>query len=304
MAESEMEISAKSGEGPSGLDGLRKRTRTAVEEIASELEKLNAKGFRRFSSSAEKDLLAVERAFSGLKKSITDLPRIEPLSDGFLAGEEERMKRLKDMSRFQMEERERLLSEEAALTGGHLRETEEMERASWATRLMYAQTAASMLSNTLQNLFIATGSKNRAMFEAMKAFAIAETVIQTYRAAQGAYAALAPIPVVGPALGAAAAAAAIAAGLARVEQIRSTTPKGATSSISTGGRANPQYSGGSPGAYPVPARLEDERPTQFITIQIYNPLSEQNWQKIIEDNIIPAMRDAGDRNISLSMSTM
>lgn len=304
MTESEMKIASLSREVHPGLDGLRENTRTAVEEIASELEKLNAKGFRRFSSSAEKDLLAVERAFSGLKETIAGLPRIEPLSEGLVAGEEERMKRLKDMSRLRMQEKEMLLSEEAALTGGHLRQIEDMEMASWATRLMYAQTAASMLTNTLQNLFVAAGSKHRAMFEAMKSFAIAETLIQTYRAAQGSYAALAPIPVVGPALGAAAAAAAIAAGLARVEQIRGTTPKGATSSISAGGRANPQYSGGSSSAYPVPTRIEDERPTQFITIQIYNPLSEQNWQKIIEDNVIPAMREAGDRNIALSMRTM
>lgn len=289
--------------GFTALDGLREKTRTAVEEIASELEKLNSKGIGKFSSSAESDLLAVERAFSGLKKTMTELPGMEPLSDE-LKAEEERLKKLGEMGRLQMEEKERLLSEESALIGGHLRDTEEMERASWATRLMYAQTAASTLSNTLQNLFVATGSKNRTMFEAMKAFAVAETVIQTYRAAQGAYAALAPIPIVGPALGAAAAAAAIAAGLARVEQIRSTSPKGATSSISARGRANPQYSGGSPGAYPVPTRLEDERPTQHITIQIYNPLSEQNWQKIIEDNIIPAMRDAGERNITLSMRSM
>lgn len=304
MAEKMIGMPGDDADGTTALDGFRKKARTAVEEIASELEKLNTKGIGRFSSSAERDLLAVERAFSGLKKTMGDLPRMEPLGEELVAGEEERVKRLADMGRTEMEEKERLLSEEAALIGGHLRETEEMERASWAARLMYAQTAASTLSNTLQNLFIATGSKNKAMFEAMKAFAVAETVIQTYRAAQGAYAALAPIPVVGPALGAAAAAAAIAAGLARVEQIRSTTPRGATSSISAGGRANPQYSGGSPGAYPVPTRLEDERPTQFITIQIYNPLSEQNWQKIIEDNIIPAMRDAGDRNISLSLRSM
>ena len=100
------------------------------------------------------------------------------------------------------------------------------------------------------------------------------------------------------------AAAAIAAGLARVEQIRSTEPRGATASISAGGRANPQYSGGSPSAYPVPTRLDEGGPAQFITVQIYNPLSEQNWQKIVEDNIIPAIKDAGDRNISLSIRKM
>lgn len=64
-------------------------------------------------------------------------------------------------------------------------------------------------------------SKNRAMFEVGKAAAIGETIVQTYRAAQGAYAALAPIAFVGPALGAAAAAAAIVTGMARVQAIRS-----------------------------------------------------------------------------------
>jgi len=64
-------------------------------------------------------------------------------------------------------------------------------------------------------------SKSRAMFNIGKAAAISETVIQTYTAAQGAYAALAKIPYIGPALGIAAAAAAVVSGMARVQQIRS-----------------------------------------------------------------------------------
>ncbi|MDO8426968.1 MAG: hypothetical protein Q7T24_05585, partial [Deltaproteobacteria bacterium] len=44
--------------------------------------------------------------------------------------------------------------------------------------------------------------------------------------------------------------------------------------------------------------------TQHITIQVYNPLSEQNWQKIVDDNIIPALKDAGDRNIAVTVKTM
>lgn len=52
-----------------------------------------------------------------------------------------------------------------------------------------------------------------------KAAAIAETTINTYKSATGAYSALSPIPVVGPALGIAAAGAAIAAGLANVKKI-------------------------------------------------------------------------------------
>jgi len=52
-----------------------------------------------------------------------------------------------------------------------------------------------------------------------KAAAIAEATINTYRAAVGAYAALAPIPYVGPVLGAVAAAAAIVAGIANIKKI-------------------------------------------------------------------------------------
>jgi hypothetical protein len=54
-----------------------------------------------------------------------------------------------------------------------------------------------------------------------KALAVAATTIDTYKAAQSAYASLAGVPVVGPALGAAAAAAAIASGLATVNKILS-----------------------------------------------------------------------------------
>jgi hypothetical protein len=62
--------------------------------------------------------------------------------------------------------------------------------------------------------------KNKQLAAIGKAAAISETIINTIRAAQGAYAALAPIPIVGPALGAAAAALATTAGMARVAQIK------------------------------------------------------------------------------------
>ncbi len=291
-------------EGYSGSFESLIRTRTALDEVTSSLERLqSSRGIERFASSAGTHISGVSKAFSELKKSIEGMPE-SGLFGNERDGETAGITRLKEENRLYIEEKARLAVEERSLTRNHLVQTEEMERLSWATRLACAQSASAMLSNTMQNLFIATGSKHRSMFEAMKAFAIAETLIQTYRAAMGAYAALAPIPVVGPALGAAAATAAIAAGLARVEQIRSTDPKGATSSISAGGRANPQYSGGSPGAYPVPTRLENEGPTQVITIQINNPLSEQNWQKIVEDNIVPAIREAGERNVSLRIRGM
>lgn len=165
-----------------------------------------------------------------------------------------------------------------------------------------AADTAGAVANTLQNIFVATGSQHRAIFETMKAFAIAQTVIDTYRGATAAYAALAGIPVVGPALATAAAASAVAAGLARVAQIKDTHPGGG--SISPGGVANPAYSGGSPSAYPAQTRLAEDSKRQDITINIYNPLSEQNWQKIAEDNIIPAINNASDRNIALTVRTV
>ncbi|OCG15995.1 hypothetical protein A9G24_01225 [Gilliamella sp. App6-5] len=64
-------------------------------------------------------------------------------------------------------------------------------------------------------------SNNVAMARIGKAAAIAQAVINTYQAANAAYAAMAGIPYVGPALGAAAAAMAIATGMANVSAMRS-----------------------------------------------------------------------------------
>lgn len=64
--------------------------------------------------------------------------------------------------------------------------------------------------------------------EEQKAFAIMETVINTYDAAMSAYKSLSGIPVVGPALGAAAAAVAVASGIQQVNKIKSTTKENAS----------------------------------------------------------------------------
>lgn len=64
-------------------------------------------------------------------------------------------------------------------------------------------------------------SENEKLARIGKAAAITQTVIQTYQSATAAYASMAGIPVIGPALGIAAAAAAVAAGMANVAAIRS-----------------------------------------------------------------------------------
>lgn len=93
--------------------------------------------------------------------------------------------------------------------------TEEAEKKKNDVALKY-------LSQGTDNLKTALGEGN-ALY---KAAAITETLISTYKAATGAYSALAPIPIVGPALGVAAAAAATAAGLATVGKIRSAREQG------------------------------------------------------------------------------
>lgn len=73
----------------------------------------------------------------------------------------------------------------------------------------------------LTNLSSLRSSHSQAAFAIGKAAAIAQTTIHTFMSAEEAYAALAGIPIVGPALGAAAAAAAIAAGFVQIQSIES-----------------------------------------------------------------------------------
>lgn len=98
----------------------------------------------------------------------------------------------------------------------------ELEQARQKQKLQLDQ-AAGFFGNlaTIGNAF------GRKGFEAAKAASIVQATIKTYESATSAYAALAGIPYIGPALGVAAAAAAIAAGVANVSAIRSQTYSGA-----------------------------------------------------------------------------
>lgn len=116
---------------------------------------------------------------------------------------------------------------------------EEMHRARYAAA-----------RNALTNLSTLMASSSRKMFEVGKAAAIAQTIIDTYAAAQSAYKALAGIPVVGPGLGAAAAAAAVVGGLARVQAIKSTSFGSRSVAVGVGGGVavgSSERGGGGPG---------------------------------------------------------
>ncbi len=166
-------------------------------------------------------------------------------------------------------------------------------------KIQYAGEAFGAAANFMENLFVATGSHSRSMFEIMKAAAISQTVIDTYSSAQAAYKSLAGIPVVGPGLAIAAAASAIAAGLARVAQIRS-TPFGGGTAVTSGGEAiTTPFTGGSPQAFPI--QQGQDNVAQTLTVNVYNPLSDDNWDKIVEDNIAPALEGLSNRDVVLNI---
>lgn len=141
-------------------------------------------------------------------------------------------------------------------------------------------------------------TKSKTLFEIGKTFAIAETVIQTYKAAQGAYAALAHIPVYGPALGIAAAAAAIASGMARVDAIRNQSLGGATGAVgvyaaspNTGLPAGgPVYEPvGGPALTPLSA-AEPARPRSIVNV--YMKGTEVYTYDNVVNGLLPLIREA------------
>lgn len=153
------------------------------------------------------------------------------------------------------------------------------------------------MSNIMQNLMVATGSRNKTMFKAMQGFAIAESLINTYQGATKAFATV-PYP-----FNFVASASVIAAGMAQVAKIRSQSPEGGGGAISAGGAAAPDYRGGSPGAYPMPTRAAETRQNLAVTINVsaLDP-SSVNWDNLMEKQIAPALeRLSGDRDVALNI---
>lgn len=128
--------------------------------------------------------------------------------------------------------------------------------------------AADAWSNQTADLKSNLGEQN-ALY---KASAIVNATIQTYEAANAAYAALAPIPYVGPALGAAAAGVAIASGLANVSAIQSARMQGgdvtAGTSYTVGERGAETFTPTSNGT--ITANHQDGTTTGGLTLNVYN----------------------------------
>ena len=148
-------------------------------------------------------------------------------------------------------------------------------------------------------------TENRKQFEIGKAAAIAEAVINTYKSANAAYASMAGIPFVGPALGAVAAGAAVAAGVANVQKIKSQKMGGggggsaAGSAASTGGSASssPSLGGGAGGGAPIGEGGESRQVTQFNI-----GLSGETYGQQQVRGLIGAINEQTDDNVQLKVN--
>ncbi len=196
-------------------------------------------------------------------------------------------------------------AEQAADFNKHSEDDLKHHKTSWGLKAKVAGETAGALANLLQNLYQVFGSKSKGLFKAMKAAAIAETIFQTARAVRGSFKAYEKIPPpLGPAMGAAAAAAAVVAGAARIYTIINAEPENATGTIDTKGLANPDYKGGSANAYPVPDKvLPASMPTKDVTIVVHDTLNEHDWAEIVENELIPEINEAANRNIHLTVET-
>lgn len=148
-------------------------------------------------------------------------------------------------------------------------------------------------------------TNSRRMFEIGKAGAIAETIIQTYRAAQGAYAAMASIPYVGPALGVAAAAAAIAVGFARVQAINSTQYGTASGSpvLSSGGFSGPVVSGDAAVVPVAPTPVAQAPQSSRQTVNVYLSGEGSPTQSWLREVFVPGLNEVLGDGVELNVRT-
>lgn len=162
-----------------------------------------------------------------------------------------------------------------------------------------AQARKSAMDGMFSNLISLMSSRSKTMFNIGKAAAITQTVLSTYEGAQKAYASLAGIPIVGPALGIAAAGAAIAAGAARVSAIRSQSFGGGGSVSNVGGGGGITAGGGFSGSTQGGGLMAQQPQKQTTDVRItgLSPdtlISGAQLQKIIE-GIGETLADNGGR---------
>ena len=171
----------------------------------------------------EKALTPTQKEQQGLDKRLAD---IEEFKNRGLISEEEFQRRKReiifdsDNKIIDLAKARRI--KELQIQGKTKEQAEQLADFEQKTQLEKAQFILGSATDSFREL----GKINKQAFQAYKAFAISQALIDTYSSAVAAFKSLAPIPFIGPALGVAAAAAAVAAGMARVSAIRSQSYSG------------------------------------------------------------------------------
>lgn len=198
----------------------------------------------------------------------------------------------------ELEYKEEALAQSIVLDNAEIEE----EKRKQEIKKQLQKDAAQAAVNNAMWAFQQLGKTSRTAFKVYQGMAIAQTVIDTYKAAQGAYSALAGIPIVGPALGAAAAAAAIVAGMARVQAIKAQKPGGGGAAGGGGG------GGGAVGTYPAsPATGLPEFETAetvgarraTLTINVEGDIIDS---ETFIDGLVEKINAAEDRDVFINQS--
>lgn len=147
------------------------------------------------------------------------------------------------------------------------------------------ETTLNVASSTLNSLSSILGEETAAG----KAAAVAAATIDTYKAANSAYASLASVPIVGPGLGAAAAAAAVIAGIANVKKILATNEDGSNAASITSSSVS------TPAVVTPPAVIEQVPLTRTLTSaseeERLNQMASPQRVYVVYDDIAQAGRN-------------
>jgi hypothetical protein len=263
-----------------------------IDEKSAELDALRAEVVK------EKELAATEAMVKPIVKTPEELAETKKQEEDVAVGNEldELQRQLQAQQAIDAVLEEQQLMHNAAMVAAYDADVAASKQAA-QTKADNDRIAMQAGMGALADLSGLMNSESKKAFEVGKAASIAQATISTYQGATSAFAALAPIPLVGPALGTAAAAAAVVAGLANIQSIASTKfggggGKGAAVPSSIGGTAAAAQPVGQP-----TAAIPGQRETADIRVEGNSVLAV-----IVEEQIIPALNQARSRGVDLVLT--
>ena len=203
---------------------------TKAKEVTGQIIALKAEeaaGLKAIQDQADaEDALKEEKKLADQKLEDERIAKILALTDLEILNARQKLQRDRDNALAELDLLDATEAEKQKIRDHYAAEEQKIDELTTDNKLDLA-------SNAMGDLASLFGEESKAG----KAAAIAQTTIETYKGATSAYASLAGIPIVGPALGAISAAAAVAAGFANVKKITSIGPP--VGGASGGGAAIP-----------------------------------------------------------------